>query len=34
MKENKKIAKILYQIAQLLEIKGEKYKPRAYRKAA
>lgn len=31
---NKKIAKILYDIADLLEIKGTAFKPRAYRKAA
>jgi len=31
---NKKIAKILFEIAELLEIKGEVFKPRAYRKAA
>jgi len=31
---NKKIAKIFYEIANLLEIKGVPFKPRAYRKAA
>ena len=31
---NKKIAKILYEIERLLNIKGVAYKPRAYRKAA
>jgi DNA polymerase/3'-5' exonuclease PolX len=31
---NKKIAKILYQIGDLLDIQGVTYKPRAYRKAA
>ncbi len=31
---NKKIASILKEIAELLEIKGVAYKPRAYRKAA
>ncbi|MBZ9569925.1 hypothetical protein KJA16_03410 [Patescibacteria group bacterium] len=31
---NKKIAKILYEIEELLAIKGVAYKPRAYRKAA
>jgi len=31
---NKKLARILYEIADLLEIKGTAYKPRAYRKAA
>jgi len=31
---NKKIAKILSEIAELLEIKGVAYKPKAYRKAA
>lgn len=31
---NKKIAKILYKIEELLEIKGTRYKPKAYRKAA
>ncbi|MCD6528444.1 hypothetical protein J7K44_02295 [bacterium] len=31
---NKKIAKILKEIAELLEIKGVAYKPKAYRKAA
>lgn len=30
---NKKIAKILYQIEELLKIKGTAYKPRAYRRA-
>lgn len=31
---NKKIAKIFYEIADLLELKGVKFKPAAYRKAA
>jgi len=31
---NQKIAKILYEIAKLLDIKGVAFKPRAYRKAA
>jgi len=31
---NQKIAKILYEIAELLEIKGVAFKPRAYQKAA
>lgn len=31
---NKKIAEILYKIEELLEIKGTRYKPKAYRKAA
>jgi len=31
---NQKIAKILYQIEELLNIKGVNYKPKAYRKAA
>jgi len=31
---NKKIAKIFYEIADLLEIKGTSFKPAAYRKAA
>jgi len=31
---NKKLAEIFYQIAELLEIKGVSFKPRAYRKAA
>jgi len=31
---NKNIAKILYKIEELLEIKGTPYKPRAYQKAA
>ena len=31
---NQKIAKILYEIEQLLTIKGVAYKPKAYRKAA
>lgn len=31
---NQKISKILYEIADLLDIKGVAYKPRAYRKAA
>jgi DNA polymerase (family 10) len=31
---NKKIAKIFYEIAELLEIKGIIFKPSAYRKAA
>lgn len=31
---NKKISKILLEIAELLDIKGIKYKPKAYRKAA
>ncbi len=31
---NKKIAKILYEIAELLSLKGVSYKPAAYRKAA
>jgi len=31
---NQKIAKILYQIAELLEVKGVVFKPAAYRKAA
>jgi len=34
MRTNKKIAKIFYQIAELLDIKGVKYKPQAYRRAA
>ncbi len=33
-KNNKKIAKILYEIAELLDIKGVKFKPKAYKKAA
>lgn len=32
--KNKKIAKILYKIEEFLEIKGTRYKPKAYRKAA
>jgi len=32
--KNKEIAKILYEMAELLEIKGVAFKPRAYRKAA
>ena len=32
--KNKEIAKILYDIAELLEIKGVSFKPKAYRKAA
>jgi len=32
--KNQEIARILYQIADLLEIKGVEFKPRAYRKAA
>jgi len=32
--ENREIAKILYEIADFLEIKGVAFKPRAYRKAA
>ena len=32
--KNKEIAKILYEIADLLEIKGVSFKPKAYRKAA
>ena len=32
--KNKEIAKILYEIAELLEIKGVGFKPKAYRKAA
>ena len=32
--KNKKLAKIFYEIADLLEIKGVAYKPKAYRKAA
>jgi len=31
---NKKLAQILNEIAELLEIKGVAYKPKAYRKAA
>lgn len=31
---NQKIAKILFETAKLLEIKGEAFKPRAYRRAA
>jgi hypothetical protein len=31
---NKEIAKILYEIGKLLDIKGEAFKPRAYNKAA
>ena len=31
---NKKIAKILYEIAYLLEIKGVSFKPKVYQKAA
>jgi len=31
---NKKIAKIFYEIAELLEVKGVAFKPKAYRKAA
>ena len=31
---NKKIAQILYEIGELLDIQGEAYKPKAYRKAA
>lgn len=31
---NKKLAQIFYRIAELLEIKGVSFKPRAYRKAA
>ncbi len=31
---NQRIAKIFYQIAELLEIKGVAFKPAAYRKAA
>lgn len=34
MKSNKEIAKILYEIGELLDIKGVTYKPKAYRKAA
>jgi len=34
MPSNKKIAKIFYEIADLLEIKGVAFKPAAYRKAA
>jgi len=33
-KNNQKIAKIFYEIAELLEIKGVAFKPAAYRKAA
>lgn len=33
-KGNQKIVKILYKIAELLDIKGIKFKPKAYRKAA
>jgi len=33
-KENQKLAKIFYEIADLLEIKGVSFKPKAYRKAA
>jgi len=32
--KNKKLTNILYEIAELLEIQGVTYKPRAYRKAA
>jgi DNA polymerase (family 10) len=32
--ENREIAKVLYEIADFLEIKGVAFKPRAYRKAA
>lgn len=32
--KNKELAKILYKIEELLEIKGTRYKPRAYHKAA
>jgi len=32
--KNKEVAKILYEIADLLEIKGVSFKPKAYRKAA
>jgi len=32
--KNKEIAKILYETAELLEIKGVSFKPKAYRKAA
>ena len=32
--KNREIAKILYEMADLLEIKGEDFKPRAYRRAA
>jgi len=32
--KNKKLARIFYEIEELLEIKGTPYKPRAYRKAA
>lgn len=32
--KNSEIAKILYEIADLLEIKGVRFKPRAYRRAA
>ncbi len=34
MKKNKEISKILYEIEKLHRIKGTRYKPRAYRKAA
>ena len=32
--KNQEIAKILYEIADLLEIEGVEFKPRAYRRAA
>ncbi|MDO8743269.1 MAG: hypothetical protein Q7J30_01785 [Candidatus Azambacteria bacterium] len=34
MTENQKIAKIFYEMAELLEIKGVAFKPQAYRRAA
>ena len=32
--DNSQIAKVFYEIADLLELKGVEFKPRAYRKAA
>ncbi|NIP66842.1 hypothetical protein GWN63_06045, partial [Candidatus Bathyarchaeota archaeon] len=32
--QNREVADILYEIADLLEIKGIQFKPRAYRRAA
>lgn len=32
--KNKKVAEILYEIADLLEVKAVQFKPRAFRKAA
>ena len=32
--KNKEVASVLYEIADLLEIQGVEFKPRAYRKAA